>query len=99
MKIPKAFTVGTLRYTIEVKPQLSRGMWGRAWLDTGYIEISATHKGKMRPVTGSKGIGCTFWHEVTHAILYDMGHPLYKDEAFVTAFSNKLTQVVETAEL
>ena len=99
MQIPKAFTVGTLRYTVTLKRSLPRNMWGRAWLDYGHVDIATHDQGKPRAATGVKGIGTTFWHEVTHAILYDMGSPLYKDEAFVTAFSNKLGQVVDTAEL
>jgi hypothetical protein len=41
----------------------------------------------------------TFWHEVTHAILENMDHPLYRDERFVTAFANRLNEVVSTAKL
>ena len=41
----------------------------------------------------------TFWHEVTHAILHDMGHRLWNNEKFVTRFANRLNEVVNTAEL
>lgn len=41
----------------------------------------------------------TFWHEVTHAILHDMGDPLWKNEKFVTQFSKRLNQVIHTAKL
>ena len=99
MTIPKKFTLGTTPYTVTLKPSLSKGAWGRAWLDMGYIEIATHIKGKPRPSSGVHGTTNTFWHEVTHAILFDMGNPLYCDEAFVNAFSNKLTQVIETAEL
>lgn len=99
MEIPKHFTLGTLRYTVKLKPTLPRGIWGRAWVNAGHIEISTHDRGKRRPTTGVKGTGTTFWHEVTHAILYDMGNPLYKDEAFVSAFSAKLGQIVDTAEM
>lgn len=99
MQIPKAFKLGDMHYTVSMKPTIGGGIWGRCWLDAGHIEIATTSKRKPRPTTGSRGLGVTFWHEVTHAILSDMGNPLYKDEAFVTAFSKKLGQVVETAEM
>jgi hypothetical protein len=38
-----------------------------------------------------------FWHEITHAILHDMGHPLWADEKFVSAFSKRLNQAIQTA--
>lgn len=98
MEIPKAVTVGTLQYTIVMKRKMPKDIWGRSWLDLGRIEIATHLNGVPRPTTGVKGLGTTFWHELTHAILYDMGNPLYKDEAFVTAFSNKLGQAVESAE-
>jgi hypothetical protein len=40
----------------------------------------------------------TFWHEVMHCVLHEMGNPLWKDEKFVTAFSQRLNQVVYTAK-
>jgi hypothetical protein len=46
-----------------------------------------------------KEVSDTFWHEVTHAILEDMDHPMYRDERFVTAFANRLNEVVLTAKL
>jgi len=40
----------------------------------------------------------TFWHELTHAILYDMGCALTHNEKFVTEFSNRLDQAIKTAK-
>jgi len=40
-----------------------------------------------------------FWHELTHAILYDMNSPLTHNEKFVDAFSKRLNQAVNTAIL
>mgnify|MGYP001574176309 CR=1 FL=1 len=98
MVIPKSFVVGNTPYTVKVVPALG-GCWGRAWLDYGIIKIAVTHKKKKRKLTGHGGQHETFWHEATHTILYDMGHPLYKDEAFVNAFSMRLNQIIETAKL
>jgi hypothetical protein len=41
----------------------------------------------------------TFWHELTHIILQDMGSDLTDNENFVTAFANRLTQAVNSAKL
>lgn len=39
----------------------------------------------------------TFWHEVTHGILHDMNSPLYRNEAFVTAFAKRLSDAINSA--
>lgn len=98
MQIPKSFKVGAAHYTVTLKPAIGNSDWGRCWVDTHRIEIATTSKRKPRPTDGPTGINVTFWHEVTHAILSDMGNALYRDEAFVTAFAKKLGQVIETAE-
>ncbi len=40
----------------------------------------------------------TFWHELTHAILFEMKHPYYRNEMFVARFASHLTQAIESAE-
>ena len=39
----------------------------------------------------------TFWHEVVHAILFEMRSSKYRDEYFVDAFAQKLHQITTTA--
>lgn len=39
-----------------------------------------------------------FYHELTHAILYTMGHELYDNEEFVNTFSAFLHQAISTKE-
>jgi hypothetical protein len=41
----------------------------------------------------------TFWHELTHAVLHDMGHPLRDDEKFVVKFANRLSCAIDSAQL
>jgi hypothetical protein len=41
----------------------------------------------------------TFWHELTHAVLYEMDHPLYRSEVFVTRFAQLLNKAINSAEL
>jgi hypothetical protein len=40
----------------------------------------------------------TFWHELTHGILADMEHPLFNDEKFVVAFSQRLNDAIHSAK-
>lgn len=40
----------------------------------------------------------TFWHEVVHGILHDMGSRKNSDEIFVDAFAKRLVQVTLTAK-
>ena len=44
-------------------------------------------------------ISDTFWHELTHAILHDMEHPLCRNERFVSGFSERLNRAVNSARL
>jgi hypothetical protein len=39
----------------------------------------------------------TFWHEVVHGILYDMGSRKNSDEIFVHGIATRLAQVVKSA--
>ena len=39
----------------------------------------------------------TFWHEITHAILFEMGTPQFRDERFVTEFADKLSGAIDSA--
>jgi hypothetical protein len=46
----------------------------------------------------SNEINESFWHELVHAILYDMDeHKLNRNEAFVTAFAKRLSEAVDSA--
>lgn len=40
----------------------------------------------------------TFWHELTHAILNDMGSVLEGNEKFVSAFADRLTTAITSAK-
>ena len=93
MKLPYQFTLGKTAHTVQPVTNLSR-VHGTYWWEHQHIHIAVNYKGKPRP---SKDIAETFWHEVTHAILRDMGSPLWTNEQFVTAFSKRLTQVIYTA--
>jgi hypothetical protein len=100
MLIPKSFNLGNVPYTVQLAKRVRgpAGVVGRVDYKSRTIDIANVHywTGAKLP---DKDISDTFWHEVTHAILDDMNHPLYRDEAFVTAFSKRLNEVVLTAKL
>jgi hypothetical protein len=98
MKIPKRITVGRKKYHVGVsKYSAQKGVMG-----TISYEAQVINLGTHSRVTGMRykkeDVLDTFWHEVTHAILEDMGHKLEADEKFVTAFANRLTKVITKAE-
>lgn len=99
MLIPKSFKLGQRTYNVRLLPTMRRrGIMGSTYFESARIEI-----GQRSKITGlaykQEDINDTFWHELTHAILNDMGSNLQRDEAFVTAFANRLNQAVSTAKL
>jgi len=91
--------VGKKWYSVEVvEAMLHRRDMGRTFYPEKCIRL-----GKTSNVTGrrfsSQELADTFWHEVVHAILEDMGqYELNKNEAFVTQFANRLTVAIKTAK-
>lgn len=99
MQIPKQFKLGKHNYTVTtVRHTQPKGTMGSVYYDLRLIEI-ATNSGRTDRSFKQEEMADTFWHEVTHAILRDMKHKQWNDEKFVTAFANRLTQVVNTAKL
>jgi hypothetical protein len=98
MKIPREITVGKKTYTVRfVKWLHGPPSIGRVYYDQNVIQI-ATQDCRGTPL-GSEEIDDTFWHELTHCILHDMGHDLCDNERFVTAFANRLSTAVNSAKL
>lgn len=89
MKLPSKMRVGSRMYSIEVVEAMLDKCYGRINYDKRLIRI---HKRKPR------GMSETFWHETVHAILHDMEHPLYRNERFVTAFADRLSKAINSAQ-
>jgi predicted SprT family Zn-dependent metalloprotease len=70
---------------------------GRTYFDENRIEIAKFDN--QGNTFEQEEIDDTFWHELTHCILYDMGNSLCDNERFVTAFANRLSQAVNSAKL
>ncbi len=94
MKLPSKLTVGKRRYGVQESWVKGRTM-GWTWPFIALIEIAVHVRGKPRK---PDAIAETFWHELTHAILHDMGSTLWRDEKFVTEFSKRLAKAIKTAE-
>ncbi len=91
MQIPRKFKLGRKKFSVHIVKRLPTGVRGRVYPDISCIQLSMQHSNNATE---------TFWHEVTHAILHDMdAYIKWDNEPFVKAFSKRLAQVVETAEL
>lgn len=98
MKLPVKFKLGITQYTVMQPKTLTKKRIGVTYLEDGIVKVATHWEKTPRPEYGVLGQHETFWHEVTHAILYEMGNALWTDETFVTAFARKLAQVIETSE-
>jgi hypothetical protein len=98
MQIPRRISVGKKTYEI-TRPQTVQdpAAYGRTYFDENRIEIARFDNNGNAFEQGE--IEDTFWHELTHTILYDMGHDLCANERFVTAFANRLSDAVNSAKL
>jgi hypothetical protein len=95
MLIPYTFKLSGSRFRVQQTHAVGNTM-GQCMPDKQTIFVAVSSgTSKRDPVDVAE----TFWHEVTHAILHDMQHKLWRDEAFVTAFSKRLNQVIHTAKL
>lgn len=94
MQIPKSFKLGKQEWTVTThgnRPYL----YGRVHPEYRVVQVCINYT----PKRSESALSETFWHEVTHAILHDMNDPRWNDEKFVTAFSKRLNQVINTAKL
>jgi len=96
--IPRKIRVGKKQYSIDVvESLLQRGLMGTILYDERNIQIGKQSNKTGRKFT-SEEINESFWHELVHAILYDMDeHRLNRNEAFVTAFAKRLSDAIDSA--
>jgi len=99
LQIPKSFKLGSQLYSVHFTQAMpGRGHMGEVDYVKRQITIARTSNMDGRSFK-TEEMDDTFWHEVTHAILRDMGHKLWSNERFVTRFARRLTEVVNTAKL
>ncbi len=98
LKLPKKVQVGDRWYSVEIVETMQRkAQMGYVYYGTGEIEMAKKCNVTNKPYSADE-VNDTFWHELTHAILYDMGSSLYKNERFVTRFANRLSKAIMTAK-
>lgn len=96
MRIPKRVTVGRTRYKIFVNDsELEEDAMGAINFGLKTILIRTQFDDGKR-ITKEE-VSNSFWHEITHAVLFDMGHELYNNEVFVRSFANKLSDAIDSA--
>mgnify|MGYP003641038666 CR=1 FL=1 len=98
LAIPRKIRVGRKQYSIDVVETLiQRGLMGTIRYDERNIQIGKQSNKTGRKFTSDE-ISESFWHELVHAILYDMDeHRLNRNEAFVTAFAKRLSESIDSA--
>lgn len=99
MRIPKKMRVGDKWYSVDVVESMrKRGDMARVFYPEQRIEIGTRSNRSGKAFTPA-AINNSFWHELVHAILHDMGREtLNRDERFVTAFADRLSKAVDTAK-
>jgi len=99
MQIPKSIRVGKTRYPV-MQPYMLIPPDCAGSVTYGHsIRVARRMRTGGRLVTRSERQRSeTFWHEVTHAILHDMGSKLEANEQFVTDFSKRLNDAIHSAK-
>lgn len=97
MHLPKQISVGRRRYTVTRVERINRNDIGTIDYAAKHIMIS-TRNPRTQQAVPLKMQTHTFWHELTHAILKDMGHRLEANEEFVDAFARRLNNAIHSAK-
>lgn len=91
--IPKTFKLGGVTWKIiiedEIKTLKGEALFGLSEGDSAEIRLAKTVDKKSIPKDVK---GQTYYHELVHAILTTMDHPLNSNEQFVQTFATFLHQ-------
>jgi hypothetical protein len=93
--IPSHIKVAKVWYRVNLKQATRQNVDGYVQYLPRQIYVYTHRKDgeAIKPVVQRE----TFWHETVHAILYEMQHPLYNNEKFVTAFAKNLSKTIDSA--
>lgn len=95
--IPIKLNVGGQEIEVKIVERCDDNCLGECRVANGVIEISCKYD-KNEAVSESCKLN-TFYHELTHAILYTMGETdLNNNEKFVCTFSSFLTEALTSAK-
>jgi hypothetical protein len=100
VKIPKQVTIGRTPHLVRTKPDVLVGktLCHGCFNEADRTITIAQGNTKRGYAYNADERANTFWHELTHAILYDMDCKLTHNEKFVTAFADRLDQAIKTAK-
>ena len=99
MMIPTSIKIGKTRYPV-VQPFALIPPTHAGSVTYGHsirVAYNTARFGRLKPRSEHQRSE-TFWHEVTHAILHDMGSKLEANEQFVTDFSKRLNDAIHSAK-
>lgn len=96
--IPRKMRIGNKQYSVEiVEAMLEKRHRGRINYIDKTIKLGLRSNVTQRKYPINE-VQETFWHEVVHGILYDMGRDtLNRDEKFVTEFAYRLNKAINSA--
>jgi hypothetical protein len=96
--IPRKLRIGNKQYSVEVvEAMLQKRHMGGINYGTQTIQLGLRSNTTQKPFAPTQ-VQETFWHEVVHGILYDMGRDtLNANERFVTEFAHRLTKAINSA--
>jgi hypothetical protein len=95
--LPTLLKVGGKTYRVELVRTMNRkGIQGRVYYELGRIELGRYSNVDRRRYTNQQ-VHETFWHEVVHAILYEMDSRLFSNERFVDTFAKHLSSAIRSA--
>ena len=96
--IPRKMRIGNKQYSVEiVEAMLEKRVMGRISYTAQTIKLGR-RSNVTRKTFAPEQVQESFWHEVIHGILYDMGRDtLNRDERFVTEFAHRLTKAINSA--
>lgn len=97
-QLPKRLTIGRTRFAVKLVQRLPGDICGCfvAPPDAELRIARTALDGLQRYPPRQRH--ATFCHELTHAILWSMGHQLWRNEKFVDAFSERLSQALLSAD-
>jgi len=95
--IPDNFNISGMRYTVDYQPQ-QKGNTKYGMMNNPKCELVLYQKMDDTIINRNQLVQ-TFWHEVVHGILDNMGESeLSGNEKFVCTFSSLLNEVMQSAE-
>jgi hypothetical protein len=100
MKMPKSVMVGETEIVVQQPDglKLDKDVCRGAYYRSDSKIIVAKGNPERDVIYDADERANTFWHELTHVILQDMGERrLNANEKFVSAFADRLHQAIKTA--